>query len=79
MVQNINKTHKPRSGKGFKNISSRDTRLFTRIVRKNPLLSSREIFEMAGKGDVKIDMRCRMLRQISSVKKFSSRPDGPDG
>ena len=74
MVENINQTRKTRSGKGFKDTSPRDLRRLKQIVHKNPLRSSRQIFEMAGIDNVKRDKRCRILRKVSSVKKSSSQP-----
>ena len=74
MLTNITQTRKKRSGKGFKNTSPRDMRALKRIISKNPLRSSQQVFEMAGIDGVKRDKRCRILHQISSVKKSSRQP-----
>lgn len=73
-VHDVTKERTRSKGKGFKNIGAKDMRKLKMILHKNPLLSSQEIFQMAGLNGVKRDKRCRILRELGEIKKSSSRP-----
>ena len=73
-IQDITKKRSRTTGNGFKNLSARDKRQLKRAVAETPLLTSAQVFEKAGIGGVKRDKRCRILRELTSVKKSSRQP-----
>ena len=40
----------------------------------HPLLTSGQLFSMAGIDNIKRDKRCRILKQMGSIKKSNRRP-----
>ena len=71
---NILYERKRNKGKEFKDISDRDLRQLKRTMVNHPLLTSDEAFAMAGITNIKRDKRCRILKQMGSIKKSSRRP-----
>ena len=65
---------KTRSNKGIFISSKRALRKTKKLVRKQPLLSSKAIFDKAGLSHIKKDTRCRALRKIVLIRKASKRP-----
>lgn len=67
-VEDITKNRKPRFGKVFKNLFTRDKHQLKWIVAKPPLLSSDKVFDMSGNVGAKKDKMYRVLCDIRSVK-----------
>ena len=66
-IIDINFKSKTRSCKGKSMPSVRDMRKITFIVKKHPLLSSKQVFAKAGLPHIKKDTRCRALRKIAKL------------
>lgn len=59
---------------GITKIWKRDGCQLTKIMKKQPLLTSKTIFVEAGIPNILRDTRCRMLRAIGKVRKPITRP-----
>ena len=73
-ADNILYKRKRNKGKGFKDISDRDVRQLKRTMVNHPLLTSGQLLSMAGIDNIKRDKRCRILKQMGSIKKSNRRP-----
>ena len=73
-INDINFKSKTRSNKGSFMLSKRDMRKLTIIVKKHPLLSSKQVFAKAGLPHIKKDTRCRALRKIALLRKVAKNP-----
>ena len=68
-IENINYTRKTRSDVGKSKITVRDLRKIKSTVRKHPLSSSKNIFNLAGVKDLPRTTRCRVLKNVSYLTK----------
>lgn len=73
-IQNT-ESKRTRADKGSsRTVSARELRSIRRQTRKNPLASSKTVFEKAGLGHIPRTSRCRILQTVAHVKKSSKRP-----
>lgn len=56
-------------GNGVNNLSTQGERELDRVIVKQRLLISGQIFEQAGIEGIKKDKMCRLLRKLGSVKR----------
>ena len=72
-VKEGHSSRKKRPKTGVKGISKRDVNAIKRIVAKKPHLTSKRVFEEANLKNVPRSTRCRVLKNMGSVKKMSPK------
>ena len=73
-VENINTARKKRSDAGKRKVTSREMRKLKFALAKNPLASSKTIFEQSGVDRPCRKTRCNILNDIAKNTKPASRP-----
>ena len=73
-IMNINFTRKTRSDRGKFILSARDLRKLKSTVKKQPLSTSKSIFNSAGLGEFGRTTRCKALKMVSRVTRAVKRP-----
>ena len=68
-IENTTFTRKTRKDKGQSSFSERDLRKIKMAAKKMPHHSSKTIFESPGVASVSRETRCKILREVATLKK----------